>query len=585
MNHLLKIKHMKYPIIIFITIIAFYTAVAFRYSITTNSRKQNSTEVSSFQKRYSIQCVPNYIPSPEEDIPLLSGWGNYHWPITTHVDSAQIYFNQGINMYFAFHIIEARASFDKATKLDPLCAMAWWGKALSFGPNINDFEYNRPNEAFTSAAKAYELKGKSNQVEKALIDAIYIRYSADTSINQVKLNILYKEAMASAYKQFNTNENVATLFADALMLLHPWDLYYHDFKPKPWTAEIVNVLHQAIRLNKNQPGAHHYLIHTVEASANPEEALNSAEFLETAMPEVSHIVHMPSHIYIRTGNFTKGIQVNEKALSGYQAYLKAFPATEESSFLYELHNVHMKLNCAQMAGNYKIANEASKELQQKIPPFYLSFPGSLGNYVQYLHQSILFTQLRFGKWEKILELPINDSLSFASVLQHFARGMAFAKTNRLSKATVELSIMLEKMKNPVLKEPLAPFNSSFDAALVSKSILEGTIAEEKQDFTNAIIHFKKAVVAEDQLIYNEPRDWLLPARQYLGNSLLKAGKYNESVDVYNKDLIINPNNGWALTGLKKCFKALNNKTGLDLVEKRMQAAWLLKDISITASVF
>ncbi|MBK7558398.1 MAG: hypothetical protein IPI54_08990 [Chitinophagaceae bacterium] len=234
-------------------------------------------------------------------MPLLTGWGNYGWKITTTSDSAQVYFNQGINMYYAFHIIEARASFDKATLFDPKCAMAWWGKALAFGPNINDFEYVLPSDAFPSAAKANTLKATATPVEQALIEAMMVRYVDDSTADQNKLNILYRDAMARVYSKFKNDENVSVLYADALMLLHPWDLYNHDFTPKAWTPEIVSVLNHSLQLNPKQPGAHHYFIHAVEASAKPERALKSATFLSTAMPDVSHLTHMPSHIYIRTG--------------------------------------------------------------------------------------------------------------------------------------------------------------------------------------------------------------------------------------------------------------------------------------------
>ncbi|MGB4845948.1 MAG: tetratricopeptide repeat protein [Ferruginibacter sp.] len=575
---------MKLPYLIITAIAAFLTAAAFRSAIKPVNNKPVSQLIAE-KKKSAIRCSPLYIPSADESIPLLSGWGNYSWKITTSSDSAQIYFNQGINMYYAFHIIESRASFDKATRFDPNCAMAWWGKALAYGPNINDFGYQRPSEAYPSATKANQLKENTTPVEKALIEAMALRYVDDSTADQGKLNVLYRNEMNKVYKSFNKDENVSTLYADALMLLHPWDLYNHDFTPKAWTAEIVTVLKHAMQLNPKQPGAHHYFIHAVEASAKPQDALLSAEFLTSAMPEVSHLTHMPSHIYIRTGYYSKGIDVNDQALSGYKKYLQYFPATEESSLLYDLHNVHMKLNCAQMAGNYELAMAASLEVQQKIPDLYISLPGSLGNYVQYIHQSPLFTQLRFGKWNDILKEKVVDSLVHTPVLQYFARGIAFAKTNQLAKAKESLLLMKTKMTEPSLKEPLAPFNAAYDGALVAQHILEGVIVLEEKDYKNAIAHFQQAVVAEDELIYTEPRDWLLPARQYLGDALIKAGKYKEAIAVFNKDLEINPNNGWALTGLVTCYKSLNNKKALAAAQKRLKNSWMIKDTAIESPVF
>jgi tetratricopeptide (TPR) repeat protein len=575
---------MKLIYLALFTIAAFFTAAAFR-SVHKPGNPKTVAQLVAEKKKFSIRCSPLYIPLADESIPLLTGWGNYGWKITTTSDSAQIYFNQGINMYYAFHIIESRASFDKATRFDPNCAMAWWGKALAFGPNINDFGYQRPSEAFPSAVKANELKATATPVEKALIEAMSVRYVEDSTADQSKLNILYRDEMNNVFRSYNKDENVCVLYADALMLLHPWDLYNHDFTPKPWTPEIVSVLKHSLQLNLKQPGAHHYLIHAVEASAKPGDALSSAAFLTTAMPDVSHLTHMPSHIYIRTGQYNKGIGVNDKALEGYKKYLKYFPATEENSLLYNLHNVHMKLNCAQMAGNYKLAMDASIELQQKIPVFYISFPGSLGNYIQYVHQSPLFTQLRFGKWDDILKEQVADSLTYTPVLQYFARSIAFAKTNQIAEAKEALELMKSKMTQPSLKEPFAPFNSAYDGALVALHIAEGIIAQQQKDHKNALSFFQEAVAAEDNLIYTEPRDWLLPARQYLGDALVKTGRHKEAIAVFMNDLEINPNNGWSLTGLVKCYQALNNKTSLAAAQKQLKNAWLINDIAVESAVF
>ena len=579
---------MKLRYLILLTIAAYVSVVAFRSATTEDLPQYNAINVEqliSAKKKFSIRCAPLYIPLAGEEIPLLTGWGNYSWKISTGSDSAQIYFNQGINMYYAFHIIEARASFDKAIRFDSNSAIIWWAKALALGPNINDFGYQRPLEAYAAAGKANQLKASATAVEQALIESIAIRYTADTAADQNTLNLQYRNAMKQVYKTFYNNENVSTLYGDALMLIHPWDLYGHDFTPKPWTAEIVSVLKHAMQLNPKQPGANHYFIHVVEGSANPADANASAAFLETAMPGVSHITHMPSHVYIRTGVYNKGITVNDEAIKGYNKNVSLFPATEQSFSLYVLHNLHMKLNCAQMAGNYKIALQASQELQDQIPQEYLSAPGALGNYIQYLHQSIIATWVRFGKWDDIIKQPLHDTLTFTPVLQHFARGLAFLRSNKLVEAVKEADMLKLKMEEPSLKEVLDPMNSTYSAALIAKGILDGAIAENKNDFDKAINFYKQAVKDEDELIYNEPRDWLLPARQYLGNALIKAAKYQEAISVFKKDLEINPNNGWSLTGLLKCYQQLNNKTAVAAVQKRLDAAWSIKDVAIEASVF
>jgi len=575
---------MKLSIICLLTIAAFSTAATISY--TYHPGKVQTAEIDVYkQKQFILQCSPLYIPSEDESIPPLEGWGNYSWKISTSSDSAQFYFDQGLNMYYAFHIIESRASFDKATHFDSACAMAWWGKALAFGPNINDFGYEPPSEALPSATKANSLKNNGTNIEKALIEAMAVRYSADSASDQNKLNVLYKDEMNKVYETYGGNADVTALYADALMLLHPWDLYNHDYSPKQWTPEIITVLKNAFKININHPAANHYYIHVVEASARPQEALRSAEFLSNAMPNVSHITHMPSHIYIRTGYYNKGIEMNDKAVRGFKKYSQSFAPVANGAFLYSLHNLHMKMSCAQMAGNYQLSMETAKQLQENIPVFYLSAPGAIGNSVQYIYQSPLFTQLRFGKWEEILEEKVVDSLSFTPVLQHFARGLAFAKTMRAIEAEKELELMKIKMNNPSLKTPIIPFNAAYDVAIVAENILEGVIAAQKKDYPDAITFLQKAVQAEDNLVYNEPRDWILPARQYLGDVLLKAGKYNEALAVFEADLAINPNNGWDLTGIKEVFEKQHKTTSLAKLNPRLKNAWLIKDVPINGAVF
>lgn len=565
---------------------AFLTASAFRFMLSSPTPEKTVLQKSvAPTKTVAIRCAPAYIPTADESIPPLRGWGTYKWKITTKSDSAQFYFNQGMAMYYAFHIIESRASFDKATRFDPSCAMAWWGKALAFGPNINDFGYQRPSEAFPSATKAAGLKASCTPLEKALIDAIAIRYVADSSVDQKELNENYRDAMQNVYKKFTGNADVTALYADAQMLLHPWDFYAHDYTPKPWTPHLVATLKQAMKLSPTHPGANHYFIHAVEASARPGDALKSANILSTAMPGVSHITHMPSHIYIRTGYYNKGIGLNTQAVEGYKKYETQFAPVTEGLFLYSLHNLHMKMACAQMAGNYGEALSAAKELQGEIPDAYLTMTGPLGHYLQYLHQAPLFTYIRFGKWESILADKRIDTLEYSSVLQHFARGVAFAKTARLTEAAEELAQMQAGLQNAALKEPLTPFNAAFAGGSIARKILEGIIAEQQNNTDLAIQRFVEATKDEDRLIYNEPRDWLLPTRHYLGNALLNAGRYLEAVDILQQDLVVNPSNGWAITGLHTAFEKLSRPTDIYAAKQRLKNAWLIKDVEITKPVF
>ncbi len=473
--------------------------------------------------RNIFSCSPAYDPSNDENIiPPLTGWGNYKWKITQANDSAQFYFNQGINMYYAFHIIEARASFAKAIRFDPSCAMAWWGQALAFGPNINDFGYTTPPDALPSAIKAFDLSTKVSAKEKAFINAMRSRYSADSNLSRTQLNVEYAAAMKKVFQLMPEDSDAAALYADALMVLHPWDLYDAKGKPKTWTPEIVTVIEKALALNPQNPGANHYYIHAVEASDNPGRALPSADRLPQLMTDVAHLVHMPSHIYIRTGNYSRGARVNEQAVNGYEKYLKVFSSVRENSPLYIIHNLHMKASCNMMAGNSSKSAVASRETMESIDPSFLSIEGALGHYIQYLHSTPIINMIRFGKWDEIMANRANDSLEYSSILLHFGKGIAYGRSTKTDKAQKELEIMQAMMRDSSLKEPFTPFNSAHAASRIAENILMGVIAEEKKNFEDAIKYFGQAVQLEDALVYNEPRDWLLPARHYLGNALSES---------------------------------------------------------------
>ena len=573
-------------LILLILVVAFVTAQSF-HSLSPLKETTNTRYFKSYPTGAAM-CTPLYLnEDPAIDITALKGWGNFKWKISSASDSVQYYFNQGISLYYAFHSIEAIASFTKATHLDPSCAMAWYGKALAMGPTINyPNGYLAPTGALEAALKSKQLAANCSPLEKDLIEAIQHRYSADTTIAVKQLRINYADAMQKVYSEHKNNADAATLYADALLLVHPWDLYDHDSKAKPWTPEIRKVLESAIAIAPKHPGANHYYIHTMEASAHPELALKSAHLLDTLMPQVSHITHMPSHIYIRTGDYLRGIKVNNVALAGYNSYLKTYAPVVNNEGIYELHNVHLKGNCAQMAGNYATAAAAGKTVQKElIDGGYLVLKGADGNYMQYIYSTPLLAAVRFGKWEEILNTPLIDTMNYASLLQHFARGVAYGRKHDLSHAQEELKRLTLKMKDESLKLNPDNFSRAYDAALIAQNLLQGVISEEQKQYNQAVIYYQKAVSAEDNLIYNEPRDWPIPARQYLGNALIKAGKNGKAITIFNKDLTINPNNGWSLTGLELAYQNTGNMIASKQVKARLKDSWKIKDVKIDSPVF
>ena len=561
-----------------------------RMNATIIKSETAARDASSYRLRYGAGCSPNLASidfgDPSNAIPLLGGWGNYRMPVTFKDDSAYIYFQQGINMYYGFHMIEALASFERATSFDSAFAMGYWGKALAYGPNINDLGYAASPDALLAVQRASELCGACSPVEVALIGAMQLRYSPDTTQKREYLNELYADAMKKVHTNFSASADAAALYADALMVQHPWDLYDRSYNPKPWTPEIVRVLEGLIKTFPENPGANHYYIHAIEGSKYPEKGLEVANRLGNFMPGLAHLVHMPSHIYIRSGYYKKGVEVNEKAVEGYKEYLSKFPLVATGSFIYMMHNLHMKAACAAMDGTYTKAIQFAEETRNSLDSSYLNSGGYFGMYSQFLHLTPLLTAVRFGKWNDLLNTAsFPNEWVYARSMQHFGKGIAYARTNQLSKAFEELEHMKDSAQSAQLQDHPQAFNPGIASIEVAEKILQGVIAGEKKDFLKAIAFLRGAVESEDGMLYNEPRDWQLPARQYLGHVLLQARRLKEAEAVYKRDLRINPNNRWSLTGLGKALQMQGKQREAATVALQLKKMSAVGDDKITDSVF
>jgi tetratricopeptide (TPR) repeat protein len=539
----------------------------------------------TYPQSVSMCRSANFLPEDSAlHIPALTGWGNYKWKVSTSSDSAQYYYNQGISMYFAFHAVEAVASFRKSLKFDPDFAMGWYGKALSLGPTINEeMSYKAPAEALEAAEKSKALSGNSTALEKDLIDAIQYRYSRDTTKDLNELRNRYAVAMEKVYQKHKSSADAITLYADAMLLLHPWDLYQHDMSPKAWTPRIASVLKEAMVLSPKHPGANHYYIHAIEGSAHPEEANRSAHLLDTLMPSVAHIVHMPSHIYIRTGEYKRGIMVNDYALSGFQKYQKVYAPVANSAGLYLLHALHLQTALGEMAGSYNRAIRSAKEVSETTSASgMLSLKGAMGNFLQFIYAAPVLTHVRFGKWNEVLKTKNTDTLISYDLFLNFARGLAYARTHHGLMAKNEQKALRAGLTDKSLKADPGIYSPAYAVLNVAVPILAGAIAEEEGNLAKAITEYQKAVLAEDRLMYSEPRAWTLPARQYLGNVMLKAGRYSAAEQVYQQDLKVNPDNGWSLTGLALAQKGLRKPVS---VNSKLAKAWAIRDTRIERSVF
>lgn len=543
------------------------------------------------KNRSLMACAPQLAAIDFEDtanlIPLLPGWGDYRMPVTAANDSSRIYFEQGINMYYGFHVIEALASFEKAISFDNSFAMGYWGKALAYGPNINDFGYAASPEALTAIKRAKELAGDCFAVEKGLIDAIQVRYSADSSENREHLNQLYAGEMKKLHRDFPQSADVAALYVDALMVQHPWDYYDKQGLPKPWTPEIVTTLETLLAANPDHPGAGHYYIHAVEASNHPEKGVAISKNLAGLMPGVSHVVHMPSHIFIRAGYYNEGVAANEAAVKDYYDYVGKYAPVAANAPLYLQHNLHMQTACANMDGRYNAAMKASEDCRQSLDTSWLMMPDFPGIYVQYMYMAPLITQIRFGKWDDILLTPsLPDSLVYASLLLHYGRGLAWARKHNFPKAGDELTALQKLMQNGQLKAVAPAYaNEGIYGAGVAEKILQGEIAREQNKLPAAIAFLKKAVAREDAMKYNEPRDWLHPTRQYLGNALLEANNFAAAEKAFREDLVTNPRNGWSLTGLAAALKAQHKTAEAGTVSKAAATAFERSDVKVSRAVF
>jgi tetratricopeptide (TPR) repeat protein len=538
-----------------------------------------------------IRCSPDWEALSqwleETDIPPIPGAGSYTWSISSRHDSARFYFNQGINMYYSFHIIEAMASFKKASRFDPESAILYWAQALAYGPNINDYGYAATPAALAAVSKAQQFSTGASVLEKALINAMAVRYTADSSdTNRRQLNEAYTAKMAELYQSFPGQGDVAALYADAMMLEHPWDLWTPDGNPKPWTPRIRQVLEKALASTPQNPGLNHYYIHVMEPSPEAAKALASADRLGKLTPGLSHTVHMPSHIYLRTGHYNKGVSVNESAVQSYQQTIPLYAPVTGADFLYIIHNLHMQVNNAMMAGRYTTSAQSAADLVNSIPPGYLDIPGAMGNLVQYVYMTPVFTEIRFGRWQKLLEYkepPANQV--YSRILWQFGRGMALTRTQKLNEAKLALAEIKVLSKDTVLTIPFTPFSPAIDGAMIAIALLEGSILQEENNLPAAIEQFRNAVKIESQMVYNEPRDWLLNPRHYLANAYIIAGRLDEAAKTLSEDLAVNNENGWALYGNWQVLTAQHQSKQSARMKARFEKAFSKADCTISGTVY
>jgi tetratricopeptide (TPR) repeat protein len=516
-------------------------------------------------------------PAPafaDTEPPLWTGIGSITWMITTANERAQAYFDQGLRLAYAFNHDEARRAFRMAQKLDPDCAMCLWGEALVLGPNINlPMPEDAVAPAYAAAQKAKALAGKASPREQALIGAIAVRYGSDPKAARAPLDAAYAAEMAKAAKQFADDDEIATLYAEAVMDLSPWDYWKPGGRDaKPQSVPIVPTLERVLTRNPNHAGAIHLYIHAVEASDRPKRAEPYADKLRGTIPGAGHLVHMPSHIYYRVGRYLDALEDNKTAVKVDEKYLTETSAPMGVYRLgYYPHNVHFVMASAQMAGDGPTVIAAAEKLGQLIP----SEAAKGIAMVQPVKAAPYFAHAQFSTPETILALPDpGDAIPYVKAMWLYVRGVALVTNRDFAGATAAASAIetIERTADfKLLKDSGIPAQ---EVLRIARTVILARVAQAKGDYRTAIIRFERAAALQDALAYTEPPYWYYPIRQSLAAALLQAGRYAEAERQFQRALSRAPANGWSYYGLAELHKSRGDGSAARKAEADLARTWI-----------
>jgi hypothetical protein len=516
---------------------------------------------------------------PAAPVKPMTGLGAHHHKIATSSAEAQRLFDQGLTLVYGFNHGQAIRLFQRAAELDPRAPMPLWGIALAHGPNINDFEMDRERAktADEFAKKALALTSSANPRERAYVEALSKRYSSDPNADLKKLQVDYKDAMAAVAKAYPSDMDAQVLYAESLMDLRPWQLWSRDGRPADVTLEVVRVLESVLKRAPLHPGANHYYIHTMEGSPEPGKALAAAKRLETLVPAAGHLVHMPAHIYARTGRFVASADSNAAAAGVDERFMQR-TGTRAGMYplMYYNHNVHFESYAAAMAGQYARAKRTAGKLTANVSPVIADMPMLEG----FIPQQF-YVLLRFSKWDEVLALPAPAaSLSLTTAMWRYARAAAMAaKGNATGARTEQREFVLAVEKIPG-ETPVGVLNTAAQMFAVARPLLEGRIAAAGGDKAAAIQQYRLAVAAEDLLAYDEPPTWYYPVRETLGAALLANGDAAGAEQVFRDDLNYNPRNGRSLFGLWKALEAQGKKPEASRAAAEFRRVWSVADVPL-----
>ena len=516
--------------------------------------------------------------------PVFAGLGAHRHPISTRNPETQKFFDQGVNLLFGFNHAEAIRSFREAARLDPDCAMCWWGVAYALGPNINlPMPDDAVAPAFQALSRARALEAKASPEEQAWIEALAVRYAADPKADRKPRDAAFAQAMGTLWRAYPDDLDAGVFYAEAMMDTQPWDYWQADGKtPKGHAGEIVATLEQVIARDPDHPGALHLYIHAVEASTTPERAEAAADRLEALMPGAGHIVHMPSHIYYRVGRYADAVKVNVLAAAEDERYIAACRAQGYYPVGYYGHNIHFLWSSSEMQGRYQMALDAARRLNKAVDA---TEQAEILPSAQFYVFTPIATLLRFGKWDAILaEPPPPEALKLDMAVWLYARGFAHANKGDLAAARAD---------GDRLGHMVSADYSAFDPwgiparqlASLSMALLEGEIARRSGHLDQAIAAFRKAAALESALAYTEPPYWHQPVSHLLGAALLQAHRAAEAEAVYRDSLKTYRVDGWALFGLAQALQAQGRTAEAREARGEFAKAWAFADVKLSASRF
>jgi tetratricopeptide (TPR) repeat protein len=518
-------------------------------------------------------------PTP---FPLLDGLGHHHRQVTQASPQAQRYFDQGMALFYGFSHGGAIKSLREAEKSSPDCALVHWAIALCYGSNINDpMHGSAVAPAWHELQEAVRTSATAGPVEQALIHALSARYQEHPPADRTPLDVAYADAMRSVWKRYPKDADVGVLFADALMNLRPWNQWTLDGKPQPGTEEVISTLDAVLALDRWHPYANHLYIHALEASSHPERAIPAADRLLHLQPLIAHEDHMPSHIYIRVGRWQDAIAANETAIAAQHRYAALVGPPPGDLSIYNAHNEHMLGYAAMMTGEGALAVRHMKAAYDDLAP---QVSEDYPDVVDYFAAMSVEVRVRFGRWNDLLAVPpYPATLPFSEAYRHAARAVAFAAKGNNPAARAEQTTYLTQAKPLSNGSHLFGLNRLAGVLAIVTPMLEGELDVREGKLETGLASLRAAVGAQDQLAYDEPPGWLIPARHSLGAALVSAGRLSEAEKVYREDLAHLPNNGWSLYGLSQTLRLEGRNAEAVQVDQRFHRAWAKTDIEIDRS--